>query len=134
MAYEYTIGGEGTLFVGEDKTLRFHPLTPGATPDDPAVPVDVTGWTLRFDVRPTNASTTLLIEKTNDGNPGGITLLGTFNVVKALNTQRVIVSLTDDDMNLLKAKTYRWSIKRMDASVETVLGYGDFAPEKATVP
>jgi len=121
VAKESTIGGEGTLFVGEDKTLRFECV------DQNDNPKDIAGWTLLFDVRLKDTSTTAILSLTP-------TVTGVFNSVRASNTQRALLSVTDDQMNLFQAKNYRWSVKRMDASVETVLGWGYFAPQKATAP
>jgi hypothetical protein len=117
MALESTIGGEGTLFVGEDKTLRF--ALPG---------VDMSGWATLFDVRKKDNSPEPAILSVN------LTLIGTFNVVEISNTQRFIATLTDTQLNLFRAKQYRWSWKRMDDGSETVLAYGGFAPQKATAP
>lgn len=124
MAYEFQIGGEGTLFVGEDKFLRLEVVDT----QDPPQPVDMTGWDLLFDVR----------KKDNSADPAILsitpTLIGAFNADRALNTQRALATLTDDQMNLFRAKNYRFSWKRMDAGDETVVAYGTFAPEKATAP
>ena len=129
MATTQTIGGNGTLFVGEDKIFEFECV------DDPdlgaaATPIDMTGWVLLFDVRLKDTSVDpAILSKTP-------TLVGVYNVVRAVNTQRARVVVTDTDMNLFKQKTppYRHSWKRMDDGVETVLSRGDFAPEKATAP
>ena len=123
MASEVTIGGGGTLFVGEDKVLRFEFFS-SAT-----VAVDITGWVLRFDIR----------KKDNAADPAivfyePLQISGVFNSVRASNQQRAFVPLTDTDMNLFKAGIYRYSVKRMDDGSETVTHYGDFAPEKATAP
>jgi hypothetical protein len=124
VAVESTIGGSGLLFVGEDKILRFELYDP----DDDTASIDMTGWTLLFDVRlKDNSADPAILSKTPS-------LTGVFNAVRTSNTQRAIVTLTDDDMNLFKEKTYRWSWKRMDAGSETVLGWGDFTPQKATAP
>jgi hypothetical protein len=124
MAEDVTIGGGGSLFVGEDKVIRLELFLKS----DSTVSVDWLTWSTIFDVR----------RKDTSLDPALISLTpavsGTFNAVRALNAQRGLVFLTDDLMNLFKAKTYRWSWKRMDAGGETVLARGDFAPEKATAP
>jgi len=131
MATTVTIGGSGTLFVGEDKLLRFEVLeerTDGLPHDASSVPVDLAGMVLLFDIR----------KKDNSPEPAIVsitpTITGVYNVVRATNTQRASVQLTDTHMNLFQAKTYRYSVKRMDDTSETVLVRGDFAPEKATAP
>ncbi len=125
MAEEVTIGGGGSLFVGEDKTIRLELFLKS----DPTVAVDMTGWTLLFDVRAKDTSSDPAILSVTP-----LTLSGAFNVARSSNLQRALVPLTDTQLNLFKAKNYRWSWKRMDPSSETVLARGDFAPEKATAP
>lgn len=129
MAEEVTIGGDGSLFVGEDKILRFELAAVNADGTISATAaVDMTGWVMVFDVR----------RKDNSRPPAMIsftpTLTGAFNALRASNTQRALVPLSDDLLNLFKEDTYRWSWKRMDGGVETVLGWGDFTPQKATAP
>ena len=137
MATTITIGGSGRLFVGEDKTFRLElleveydsdglPIAPHAS----SVPVDMTGWVLLFDVRKTDKSPDpAIFSKTP-------TIIGVYSAVRASNTQRAVVVLTDTEMNTVKQRTipYRHSWKRMDDTSETVLARGDFAPEKATAP
>ncbi len=126
MAVDSTIGGGGALFVGEDKLLRFGPLYLALTP---TVGVDMTGWAMVFDVRTKDTSADPAILSRTD-----FSLVGVFNVLQSSNTQYAQLSITDDELNLFRAKQYRWSWKRMDAGSETVLGYGSFAPQKATAP
>lgn len=129
MATEVTIGGGGTLFVGEDKTIRLEVL------DANGLPVDMAGWAIIFDVRATDtAADPPLLSKV--AVPTGL-----YAPTRAANLQRAVVTLTDDDLNLFKgsnipvgAKTYRHSWKRTTADSETVLARGPFAPEKATAP
>ena len=122
MATTVAIGGNGALFVGEDKLLRMELI------DALSVPVDMAGWVILFDVRAKDTSPDpALLSKT-------ATLSGVYNAVRATNTQRAEVVLTDTEMNLFKAKTYRYSWKRMTDGSETVLVRGNFAPEKATAP
>jgi hypothetical protein len=122
MAEEVTLGGEGTLFVGEDKLFRLELLDPTGAP------VNMSGWTMVFDVRAKDTSADpALLSKVP-------AVLGTFNAIRADNLQRALVVVTDDDMNLFAEKTYRYSWKRMDGGSETVLVYGDFTPQKATAP
>jgi hypothetical protein len=122
VAVNTTIGGDDTLFVGEDKVLRLELL------DASSIPVNMTGMVLLFDVRlKDNSPDPAILSKTPS-------ITGVYNAVRATNTQRAQVTLTDTDMNLFKAKTYRHSWKRMDDGSETVLSFGDFKPQKATAP
>lgn len=133
-ALTQTIGGNGMLFVGEDKIFKLEllqiELDSNGTPIAPSAsstPVDMTGWTLLFDVRVKDTSADAILSKTP-------TVTGTYNASRALNTQRAVVAVSDTEMNLFKQKTYRHSWKRMDDGVETVLSRGNFTPEKATAP
>ena len=122
MALDATIGGNGTLFVGEDKTFRLELL------DVSELPVNMSGMDILFDVRKNdNAAAPAIFSKT-------ATIVGVFNATRASNTQRAEVVLTDTELNTVRAKTYRHSWKRMDDGSETVLAWGDFAPQKATAP
>ncbi len=121
MALPIIIGGNGTLFVGEDKVFRLELI------DEAGLPVDMTPMTLVFDVRAKDNSPAPPIFSVTP------TLTGVYNVVRATNTQRALAPLSSAQLNTIKAKTYRCSWKRLDAP-ETVLAWGDFAPEKATAP
>lgn len=122
MATTQDIGGNGTLFVGEDKNFELELL------DIAGVPVDMAGMAFVLDVR----------KRDNSADPAIIskvpTLTGVYNSVRATNTQRQLVVLTDTELNLFKARTYRYSWKRTDDGSETVVVRGNFAPEKATAP
>ena len=122
MALDATIGGSGTLFVGEDKLLKLELI------DVDEDPVNMSGWTLLFDVRRKDSSAEPAILSITP------VLEGTYNATRSLNTQRAVVTLTDTHMNLFKEQTYRHSWKRMDDNNETVLAWGDFTPQKATAP
>jgi len=120
MAEDVTIGGDGALFVGEDKTLKLEVL------DADDVPVDITGWAITLDVRTRdNAADPALLSKS-------ASITGTYSSTRASNTQRAVATLADDDTVLLTAKTYRHSWKRTTAGNETILAYGDFVVERAT--
>ena len=130
MAINTSIGGGGALFVGEDKIFFLELLdsTYDATVVGSGVPIDMTGFVLVFDIRrKDNSPEPPIVTKTP-------TLVGVYNAMRALNTQRAQAVLTDTDMNLFQAKTYRYSWKRMDDGVETVLAWGNFSPQKATAP
>ena len=129
MATTVTIPSEsGLLFVGEDAIQPLELL------DSLGVPVDMTGWLMVFDIR----------KKDDSPDPAILSLVpvlqGIYNVVRGTNTQRAVVTFTDDNMNLFKGSnvtkpsTYRFSWKRMDSGSEKVLMRGDFLPEKATAP
>lgn len=138
MATDVTMGGNGVLFADEDKIFRLELLDTS----DPAIiaagggnPVDMSAFTMVFDVR----------SKDNSPDPALLskvpTVTGVFNAARAVNTQRAVVTVTDDELHQFKgsnlpsgAKTYRHSWKRTNSGVETVLSRGDFAPEKATAP
>lgn len=140
MATNQTIGGNGSLFVGEDKDFFFEvidvsgltadQLDENGLPVDPTlgVPVNIAAMTLLFDVR----------KKDNSPDPSILPLtpsvVGVYSATRTANTQRAKVTVTDTQMNLFKAQDYRHSLKRMDDGSETVITRGNFSPEKATAP
>ena len=116
---EVKIGGDDTLFVGEDKTLRLHVL------DADGASVDITtGWTILFVVKKRDGSGTVLISKT-------CSISGTY--AASLNPQRAVATLADTDL-VLAPGLYRYSFKRTDAGLEAVLVRGDFEVEDSTQP
>ncbi len=129
MAYRQDLGGGGTLFVGEDVEINFEILPQGANVTDPSVqPIDISGWGLTFVVRATESPTSppLLTVPA--------TVVGTYNVVRATNSQRARVTLTDSDLAaaVFQPGTYKHSLKRTDDGSEKVVSYGDFEVEQAT--
>ena len=119
-----TLGGGGSLFVGEDKNIILELVSKTSA----TTALDMTGWTMVFDVRNSDTSADPAIVTLTP------TLSGTFNTVRSINTQRANVTLLDEVSSLLKARTYRWSWKRLDAGNDTVLAWGDFVLQKATAP
>lgn len=120
MARETQIGGDGKLFVGEDKRFKLLLV------DEDEIPVDMAGMTLSL-VIATSDTKPALFTKTG-------TVTGTYNVDPLVNTQFAFALLTDDEMDTLRGKTYRYSWKRYDAGFDTIVAYGDFVVEKATAP
>lgn len=116
MASHVTMGGDGTLFVGEDKTCQLEVL------DADGIPVDITGWNIRLFVLSTGSQ--VLIDKT-------ASVSGVYSVTPLINTQRAVVTLTDADTSI-EDGTHRHSWKRTDGGSETILAYGDFVIERTT--
>lgn len=120
MAYEVDIGGDGELFVGEDKLLRLEII------DSAGLPVNIAGWNILWDVRVTEIATTpALLTKTGS-------VSGTFNASRASNTQRALFQLTNTELDLLSARIYRHSFKRLGSGVNTIVVWGKITPQKAT--
>jgi hypothetical protein len=127
MAIETNVTAENRVYRGESNQIRFHITSDlaGTTPVD--VSIGYTWlWTLAK-----NDKSAALIAKTS-GN--GIAIEGTFNASKALNTQRVVVTLEAEDTSnpaanppvRIKAATYRHALWRTTAGSEQVYAHGDF--------
>ena len=116
MAAIATIGGNGSLFVGEDKSLRLEVV------DTDGIPVDLTGWAVRFFV--VSQGSKVLIDKT-------ASITGVYSATRSANTQRAVVTLTDTDM-AIDAGTHQQSWKRTDDGSETILADGDYIVERTT--
>lgn len=131
MASKVQIGGAGTLFAGEDKSIVLELL------DVNGIPVDMSTFVLVLDVR----------SKDSSGTPARIsvtaTVAGVYNAVRTTNTQRATAALSASThlavSNLTELKkqsicVYRYSWKRMDSGAETVVQFGNFVVERATAP
>lgn len=116
MASRVTMGGKGDLFVGEDKSCRLELVS------NTGVPVDMTDWTVRLLI--VSASGAILIDKT-------ASITGSYSATRSVNTQRAVVTLTDDDLAIPDG-THQHSWKRTNAGSETVLAYGECVVERAT--
>lgn len=135
MAFEASIGGGGSILLGEDKTLRLEVIDADLStfdPDDESTwtPKDVTGFTMVFIIRDQSSYTgTILATKSG-------TITGSYNAVRASNTQRVLVTIDDTDFvseaGLIPAGTSYYSLKRTDAGSETVLRFGEFIVQETT--
>ena len=116
MGARVTIGGSGSLFVGEDKTVRFEVL------DTDDVPVNIASWTIAMIVH-SKLGDVLLTKSA--------TVSGTHNATRSVNTQRASVTLTDTELQIPPG-THLYSCKRTDDGSEAVLAYGDFIVERTT--
>lgn len=135
MAFEATIGGSGSLMLGEDKTLSIEVINADLStfdPDDETtwIPKDISGFTLTFIVRDQSSyAGTLLITKS-------ASITGSYNATRSVNTQRAEVSIADTDFvsesGLIPAGTSYYSLKRTDAGSETVLVFGEFVVQETT--
>lgn len=126
MAVSAQLGGDGKLFVGEDKFFELVVLD-GAADTVGVKAVDMTGKRVILDIRSIDTSATVLF--TQDAEIEGI-----FNQDPTVNTQLCVVFMTDDASNLFKGKTYRYTWKLMENDDETVLAWGDCVFQKATAP
>lgn len=128
MAETVAIGGNGALYLGEDKTLRLLVMQKSAAGViSTTTAEDIAGFAIKFLVRKGLAGETL-IEK-------DATVVGAYSATLLSNTQRAEVVLTDLETEVLRAKTenhYKHSWKRTDTDVETILAEGDFILEKAS--
>lgn len=128
MARAFTLGGRETIFIGEDKNLTFEVLNGPNHPTAPNAPRDIDGFTLSLVVAASDTASAII---TVSG-----TVSGTYNAVRASNTQRVTFALTDTGhltgSNFTAGTIYRWSVKRTDAGSETILGRGNWVVQDST--
>lgn len=111
MAVEGLLSG---LFVGADHQVVYT--------DEDAVPTDMTGWTVKLDIRRRDTDTTALVSATG-------TVSGTYANTLAANTQKVTFLLPRAVLASTVFKgddpTMRYSIVRTDAGFQQPLRYGD---------
>jgi len=122
MAIRQDIDKADGFFIDEDKALSFEIL------DESETPVDVSSWALSWTVRRHLTSEAPAVALASGA---GIAITGTYNVVRAVNTQRVIVTVADSDTGALTAATYKHALKRTDDGSETILSFGDLVLQKA---
>ena len=148
MFREHNFTADDGLFLCDNIDLEFEILSdqPELDESDPdfesaaRVPENVSGWDLAFTVRLKDTTPDPeLIEKRTDASPGGITITGVYNPVRATNTQRVLVTIDDSDTDgdsvfEQRKKTYRYAVKRMSVGFEKVLVRGSLPFLKATTP
>ena len=120
MSYESNIAATDHLFAGEDKTLSYEVFAAGST----TVMENVTGFALQWTM--TLGSKNVLTKTTSVvvPNPGGITITGVYNAVRATNTQRVLIAIADTDTEALAAGRYQCALKRLDGGLEAILSHG----------
>ena len=117
MSIESSITGEAHFFAGEDKLLSYEIFAAGST----TLMEDVSTFTLRWELRRWGPSGVSVAAKTSGA---GITVTGIYNAARAVNTQRVIVTIADIDTDALAAGRYACALKRMDDGLEAVLSHG----------
>ena len=122
----------GALFAGEAKTLEFEILAAGQDPTNAnATMQNVTGWALKWSLRkavpgiaPHRQQGDEVLVKTT---VTGITIVGTFNASRPLNTQRVRVLLAKADTTSLLGGQYVHGLLRTDVGAEGMLTFGTVA-------
>ena len=125
--------------IGDDRVYELEVLQKdGKAISDPTkAPQDITGWMLAWVVAADEDATTYLIEKRTEAL--GITIIGTYNPVRALNTQRVNIGIYDSDtdegsnINGIPG-TYVQALKRMDPTLEATLLRGKVVLTKSAAP
>ncbi len=113
MGVRSDIAAHEEWFNGEVEKLRFRVMHRVGNPVDP------NGWALRF-VAGLKAP---LVVKTTGG--GGITVIGVYHATLALNTQWVVVDLTDAESELLSGESKTYTLRRTDVGSKALLAYGD---------
>jgi hypothetical protein len=118
-ALDVTLGGNETLFIGDDVLVSLEVI------DGDSVPVPVAGWTVVLDIRTRDNALSPVLFYT-------ASVSGTYNSVRSVNTQRLSVTINAADTRPLHAGTYRYSIKRIDAGSATMLAVGPLVLQVAT--
>ena len=118
MAIERTITADEHFFLGEDKILTFTIFQA-----DGVTRQNITGWELWFMLkeRLSDADTAALVTKKTTDVSNGITITS-----GAQGEGEIAFADTDTDqaVTALKAKTvYPYSLKRLNAGVETILTF-----------
>ena len=127
---EFDITEDQHMVVGDDRFLRMTLYED----HDQTLPMDVSGQPLVWILKTSDKSETVLIEKTTEGSPPGITIEGAYNPDPDLNTQQVVIALYAEDLYSqtsppgvrLTQKTYRYALKRVTDGARSTFQRGDF--------
>lgn len=117
MALIVNITRDEGWFLGEDKRLSVAVYADR----DRTVPLNVTGMAMSWKLA-TAAGVAAAVTKTTGG--GGIAITGVFNADPALNSQRVEVTVDDNETDALAATTWWHELKRTDPGLEAILVHG----------
>ena len=124
MAIRQDISLESYFFIGTLQPIEFEVLQsiPGVKVAE-LPPRDVTGWTdLIWQCRSKVGASSALITKSSSS---GIAIVGTYDAVRANNTQRVVVTVEAPDTAALAPGFFAHALKRTTAGGEEVLVFGD---------
>jgi len=133
MALVFNITAADKFFLGEDKVIDAIIYGP-----DNVTPLDVSGMVLEWNMRQTDkAPDPAIITK---GLSSGLSVIGIYDVVPGVNTQRVRTTFASADTDplvtvnytLRAGFAYRHSLKRMDPGNEGILYYGSLTFLQAT--
>lgn len=130
---------EDGYFAGDDIVIRYEIFAddgipenlPDGTPNPEKTMEDVTLWALAFTLAAVKDGPALVTKRTSGE---GITVTGTYNVLRTLNTQRVEVSIPDDDTDGYEADVYHHALKRLGVGVDKVLTYGTLPIQVSAAP
>jgi hypothetical protein len=143
MAIRNDFPASAKIFCGEDKELEF-----AIYESDGVTPQDVSSWAMEWVLRavhparaqgdrrlwtwPTVSSPALPpVHLTKSTADGGITIIGTYDPDPELNTQRVVVTITDTDTEGIAGGSYKHALKRTNDGFETILSHGEFVLRSA---
>lgn len=121
--------------IGDNRLYELEALDQdGKALSDPTKqPHNVGSWSLAWVVRlqDDSADPPLLEKRTTTG---GISIIGVYDPSRALNTQRVVITILDTDTDTFEAGTYRHALKRMDPGLESTVLRGDVKLTKTASP
>lgn len=115
MARESPVTRDDSFFAGDDRTFRWTVFDS----DDPATqtPVDITGYTIDFELKLNESDTVALIAKV------GVLTDPTNGIVD--------VVLSDTETETLAEATYVYALRRSNAGLERLLAFGGFHIRRA---
>lgn len=129
MAVEANLTRAEALFPGTVRALRYEIFADGADVTAAhAAMEDVATWTFAWELReaqglaPHRTLGALIVAKASGA---GIAIEGTYDSDRAVNTQRVVVTLDSDDLAAVRrGGTFEHRLRRSDSTHEAVLSFG----------
>lgn len=114
------------LFIDSDREFEYEVRNKALTQA-----IDITGWALSWKLKVRETDAAALITKTVGS---GIAITGVFNADPVQNTQRAVVTVTDDDTLNLQTGMRVCELKRMDSGAEVPIAFGPVRVRKGVHP
>jgi hypothetical protein len=137
--HDFPLDDDNAFFAGDDAVIKFEVFEDDGEPEnlEDGTPnpdkgmEDVTSWDFAFTLANVKAGPALVTKRTGGQ---GITITGSFNASRTLNTQRVEVSLASADTEDFDADIYHHALKRMNSGAEKLISYGTLPIQVSAAP
>lgn len=121
MAVRFNITQNHEWFTNTARNLDFEVLNADPEEDVNATPTNIVGFNIKWTFSDTNQ-----IAAVKHINGKTASIVGVFNAVRSLNTQRARVTVLATETNIIPGDVTRYhELRRTDVGAESVLCFGD---------